>query len=252
MPVVSDVAVVLRRIEYSETSQVLGLFTRGHGQARVIAKGAKRSTKSRFSPGIDLLEEGQVSFSMRTDRGEGLSTLTEWKQTRSFGGLREKLERLAAGQYVAETTLMMTVEGDAHALLYDALTSVLQSLCDGATVLETTTGYQRALLESAGAWPRLDACVVCGRGSGLTYFSSLEGGMVCRDCEGVRVEKRAVAGPTLEMLRRLECGGDTGASGAEEVLVRMFDVLDYHIAHLAGREAASASMLVPSSRRKVT
>ncbi|MCG3130505.1 MAG: DNA repair protein RecO [Phycisphaerae bacterium] len=252
MPVVSDMAVVLRRIEYSETSQVLGIFTRGHGQVRVIAKGAKRSTKSRFSPGIDLLEEGHVSFSARADRGEGLSTLTEWKQARSFCGLREKLERLAAGQYVAETTLMMTVEGDAHAVLYDSLTSALQSLCDGAAELEAALRYQRALLESAGAWPRLEGCVVCGRGSALTYFSSLEGGMVCRDCEGVRVEKRAVAGPTLEMLRGLEGAGDAGGSPVEEVVVRAFDVLDYHIAHLAGREAVTASMLVPRSRRKVT
>ncbi len=60
MALISDRAIVLRRLDYSETSQILALFTREYGQVRVIAKGIKRSTRSRFAVGIDLLEVGQV------------------------------------------------------------------------------------------------------------------------------------------------------------------------------------------------
>ena len=74
MPLIRDAAVVLGRIDYSESSQILVLFTREHGKVRAIAKGAKRSTKTRFAPGVDLLDIGTVIFSVRHERAEGLAT----------------------------------------------------------------------------------------------------------------------------------------------------------------------------------
>ena len=55
MPLVKDEAIVLRRLDSSESSQVLVFFTREHGPQRLIAKGIKRGTKQRFATGIDLL-----------------------------------------------------------------------------------------------------------------------------------------------------------------------------------------------------
>ncbi|MCH7814056.1 MAG: recombination protein O N-terminal domain-containing protein, partial [Planctomycetes bacterium] len=49
MSFISERAVVLRRVDYSETSQVLVLLTRGHGKVRAIAKGIKRSTRKHFA-----------------------------------------------------------------------------------------------------------------------------------------------------------------------------------------------------------
>ena len=104
MALISDSAVVLTRLDYSETSQVIVLLTRAHGKVRAIAKGIKRGTKKRFAAGIDLLDVGQVVVSSRYERGPGLATVTEWKQTRSLSGLREKLFRIQGAQYVAEIT----------------------------------------------------------------------------------------------------------------------------------------------------
>ena len=59
MALVSDRCVCLRKVAYSETSQILLLFARNHGLVRVIAKGAHRTTKagaSKFGGGIDLLD----------------------------------------------------------------------------------------------------------------------------------------------------------------------------------------------------
>ncbi len=59
MPLVSDRCICLRKLDYSETSQILMLMSRDYGIIRVIAKGAHRKTKagaSRFDGGIDLLD----------------------------------------------------------------------------------------------------------------------------------------------------------------------------------------------------
>src|ERR1051325_8908634 len=60
---VTDDAVCLRVTDFSETSQIVGLFTRRHGLVPMIAKGAKRQTKKNSMSGpLDLLTSGEVVF----------------------------------------------------------------------------------------------------------------------------------------------------------------------------------------------
>jgi DNA repair protein RecO (recombination protein O) len=241
-----DSAVVLARRDYSETSQVIVLFTRQHGKVRAIAKGIKRGTKKRFAVGIDLLDIGQVVFSVRQERTASLATLTEWKQTQSLSGLREKLFRIHGAQYFAEITERLSEDWDPHVELFDALISTLATLAEAAEALTPVVDYQLRLLASIGSQPRFDVCVLCRRESDLTYFSSLEGGMICRHCEPVQVEKWQVSNATLKYLRgrvkdRITSGSPTGA----------FSVLNYHIAHLMGREPMLAAKLVPRAGRRL-
>src|SRR3954466_2231108 len=79
MPLAHDRCICLRKVEYSETSQILTLFGREQGLVRVIAKGAHRTTKqgaSKFGGGIDLLDLGEAVFTL--DLEKQLGTLTEW------------------------------------------------------------------------------------------------------------------------------------------------------------------------------
>ncbi len=272
MPVIGDEAVVLGRLDYSETSQILVLFTRGHGKVRAIAKGVKRSTKTRFAVGVDLLEVGRVMLSSRQERGEVLATLTEWKQMRSLSGLRATLERIHGAQYAAEITAHLTEDWDPHVELFDALTTTLSRLADGVETLPAVVAFQCVLLEQIGSLPRFDVCVMCGRDGDLTHFSSFEGGLICRHCEPGQVEKWAVSEATIAALRPrldsiietpmdegnvedcrlsiVDCrmGSDRAMEGGPAVagsVVGAFAVLNYHIAHLIGREPLLAKSLVP-------
>jgi len=242
MPIIRDEAIVLGRVDYSETSQVLVLFTRQHGKVRAIAKGIKRGTKARFAAGIDLLEVGQVVVSSRQERGSALATLTEWKQTRSLFGLREKLFRIHAAQYAVEITGQLTEDWDAHADLFEALTTALADLSAAQEPLEITLRYQFALLDAIGAMPRFDVCVLCGRDDNLTHFSSFEGGLVCRHCEAGQVEKREVSPATVAILRGR--GGPGSRAGG-------FSLLNYHLSHLMGREPELASHLVSRKTQRL-
>jgi len=277
MPVIGDEAVVLGRLDYSETSQILVLFTREHGKVRAIAKGVKRSTKTRFAVGVDLLDIGRVMLSSRQERGEALATLTEWKQTRSLSGLREKLVRIHGGQYAGEITAHLTEDWDPHAELFDALTATLAGLAEAEEALPAVVGYQWTLLDHIGSLPRFDACVACGRESELTHFSSFEGGLVCRHCEPGRVEKWEVGEATIAILRGLQESEWRMANGEERMkdcrleiddcrlepdraaesggrtersIVGAFALLNYHIAHLMGREPLLARSLVPRTLQR--
>lgn len=242
MPTISDTAVVMQRLDYSETSQIIVFFTQSHGKVRTIGKGIKRGTRKRFAVGIDLLDVGQLVLSSRGERSQKLAHIVEWKQTRSLFGLREKLSRLYGGQYIVEVTGQLTEDWDPHAELFDALIATLAELCDASEVLGPIVRYQLQLLESVGSLPRFSVCVLCGRAADLSFFSSFEGGTICRNCEAGQIEKRELSATTLAVLAGDESSGRfTGA----------FDVLNYHISHLMGREPRLAAKIVDPARRRI-
>ncbi len=163
MAATKDQAIILRRLDYSESSQVLALFTREHGRQRLIAKGIKRGTRNKFATGIDLLERGAVVYIRHANRESSLGTLTEWRQVDLHLGLRESLHRWYAAQYAAEITAAMTEEADPQPELFDVLASLLAGLSGGDEPLPAVVRYQALLLTAAGLWPDLTRCVICDR-----------------------------------------------------------------------------------------
>lgn len=263
MPLIRDHGVVLARLDYSENSQILVLFTQEHGKVRAIGKGIKRGTKTRFAVGIDLLEVGAAVLSTRGERSESLGLLTEWKQTRSYSGLREKLARLHAVQYIAEITARLTEDWDPAPRIFDAILSSFDAISTADEVLAQVVAFQHVLLDEAGVLPRFDACVLCGRAQDLGYFSSFEGGFICKHCEPPQVEKRAVSAPTVALLQHFANSGTSTARGlapessqaagqgtntgaARDPLTGPFSLLNYHISHLMGKEPLMAVHLVPT------
>lgn len=227
MALVKDSAIVLRRLDFSETSQVLAVFTRDHGQQRVIAKGVKRGTKTRAGIGIDLLEKGDIVFSARPGKEDRLATLTEWRQRDGYRHLRSELKRLYAAEYAADVTVQLTEPHDPHPGLFNAIDAFLLSLT-GLPADDALSTYLWKLLREIGLRPQMDACVGCGRGvtdDETLYFSSHQGGAVCRDCEPTIVEKRRLSKETARLL----CHAEDVVSG------RAFPLLDYHLRETMGR-----------------
>lgn len=238
MPSFNDSAIVLARLDYSETSQILALFTRTRGHVRAIAKGIKRSTKTRFAVPIDLLEIGIATLAAKHERPDQLATLTEWKQTQGLTALREKLARIHAAQYAAEITSLLTVDWDPHPHLFDALSATLESISESDQSVAAVVRYQIILLNEIGSLPRFNECVSCGQSEKLTYFSSFEGGMLCERCAERFNEKRTTSTETLTLLQ------NPGALNSP----RPFALLNYHISHLAGRQPKTASELLKQVR----
>ncbi|UCD28559.1 MAG: DNA repair protein RecO, partial [Planctomycetota bacterium] len=228
-----DRAIVLRRLDYSETSQVLVLFTRLHGSQHLIAKGVKRGTKNKFSTGIDLLEHGQLVFLAKSDTHQGLGTLTECQQTNAYLGLRCNMQRWYCGQYAAEITAAMTEVGDPHPDVFDALADLLGSLCTSEHALPLLVEYQCALLAEAGLWPDLTRCVNCDRTAPQgrsAYYVAHQGGLICSNCQGSLADKRRISAATLSALRQRDFN-NASVSDA-------FNILDYTISIAMNRQPA--------------
>jgi len=175
-------ALVLRRIDYSETSLVLTLFTREVGLLRGIAKGAKRS-KSLFDAGLEPFVRCVVVYLERESRK--LSILTEAAIVETFPGVRESLARMNAAWMAVELVAAVSEEGDPQPRLYQLLVSALRILSETDAVQPLVLAFILQVLALAGFAPELACCANCGQalGAGRLKLSASRGGFVCGDCE---------------------------------------------------------------------
>jgi DNA repair protein RecO (recombination protein O) len=206
MPLSADRCICLRKVEYSETSQILTLFGRRHGLMRVIAKGAHRTTKagaSKFGGGIDLLDVGEAVFTL--DLEKQLGTLTEWKLVEGHLEMRGSLRAMYLAQYAAELVGFLIEEHDPHPDLFDRLEQTLTDL-PTPRVEESFLAFELDLLRETGYLAELSACVSCGSllsDREAAYFSPNRGGVVCRNCEGVVPDRAQVDSRLLRMVQTI-------------------------------------------------
>jgi len=239
---IRDTAITLRRLDYSESSQVLAVLTRFHGQQRLIAKGIKRGGKGRVPVGVDLLEMGEAVFSLRPGKEGSLATLTEWQQLDRFSHLRRDLTACYAAQYAADVTSALTEPHDPHAALFDGLRDLLTALdgAAGVSALSHLDAYLWRLLLEIGLRPELGRCMNCGQPTAAAreplFFSSRQGGAVCRDCEPAMVEKRRMRPALAAAISSGEFGEPAAAKAA-------FELLDYHLTETLGRPSKLSRLM---------
>lgn len=228
MAIFTDTAICLRHHDYSETSQVLALLTRENGLVRLIAKGMKRSTKTRITVGVDLLEMGSATWSAGAGAFEGrLSTLREWRQQESFLQIRKDLRAIVAGQYAAEILLSLLPEADPYPELFEVLGKFLAHIGPGKDNLAALVRLMWLVLHHTGHLPQWDRCGVCGGPvTQEAWFGLSVGGAVCKNCVTRTNHRIPVPPPLSEALR-------TGRP--QRVPTAGFLLLDAYVTHLLGR-----------------
>src|SRR5688572_1080471 len=191
-------AIVLKLIDFSETSYVTTLFTEDFGKVGALAKGAKRP-KSAFEGALDLLALIRIVFLRKSS--DALDLLTEARLERRFRSAQRDLSRLFAGYYVAELLAELTEPGDPHRELFVAADQTLLALDQEAPVHQTVLKFELAALQWVGHMPSLETCVACGRpvtretvtrdsvagnaprsGAPRVAFGMTSGGVLCEEC----------------------------------------------------------------------
>jgi len=208
---IKDIAICIRAVDYSETSQIVTFFTRATGKISAIAKGSKRP-KSAFDGAIEILSFGEIVFS--DSNREKLATLTEFQQ-QGFTQLSKNLFAFNCSLFAAELINKLTNDYDPHPGLFDSFLQFLKSIQVTSHETRDTISllilFQLALLKEIGLQPVLSQCANCktryeeqttsderrARSDEL-YFSSSANGLICKDCEAsfpdkVRLTKSAAA-----------------------------------------------------------
>jgi DNA repair protein RecO (recombination protein O) len=236
MPSEKTLAIVLRVIEFSESSCVVTLFTRDFGKIGGLAKGARRP-KSAFEAALDLLAVCRIVFLHKSS--DALDLLTEAKLERRFRAATRDLSRLYAGYYVAELINELTDAGDPHPELFDAADATLIALDGEEDVRRAVLRFEMTALRLLGHLPSLGECVDCGKAiaaTGRVPFGLLAGGLLCPEH---RAGKRRVVGLTAAAVDVLRCFAEEDETWKDAAVDprtwgEVRGVLNQYFSHLVG------------------
>jgi len=154
--------IVLRKYDFSETSQIVSILTRDFGRLRVLAKGSRRVSKKRVPGFLDHLSRVEIVFIPKP--GDQLSTLTDHEIVDDFRGLRRPLRRLAHAYLLAELFDLAAQDGQTdrplHELAVGSLARLERSPPRGVEALSFAAELR--LLRCAGFGLGFERCVATG------------------------------------------------------------------------------------------
>ena len=166
-------AVVLRTMDYGETSRIATLLTRSHGVVGVLARGARRPT-STFGSTLQPMSAIQVVFYHRP--GRGLQTLKETAYMIRWTRLPSEFARVGLGLRAVEVARAVLGEGEAHPLALDVLVRTLATLDAADAPANAVPWFQLRLAALLGFAPDVQRDDVLALGDEGTLL--LESGAV--------------------------------------------------------------------------
>ncbi|MEO9592186.1 DNA repair protein RecO [Rhodopirellula bahusiensis] len=200
----STTAIVLRTVDFSETSLIVTLLTKDLGRISALAKGARR-LKGPFEGSLDLLSVCAITLIDKPS--DTLDLLTESKLRRRFRGAQRSLDRLHAGYYIAEMLRLLIDDDDPHRELFDMTLSAMGMIDGEGPVAKTLLAFDAQCLRLLGHAPATQRCTVCGRDAERNRrraaFSLVGGGVVCETCRPSQSHLMTASWDALDAMREL-------------------------------------------------
>jgi len=237
-------AVVLRHRKLGEADKILTLFTPNYGKLDAVAKGVRRPT-SKLAGHVEPLTYSTFLLA----KGRELDIVTQAEILEPLTPLREDLERVGRGLYVAELVDRFTPDREESYSLFALLLETLRRLATRDDLELVLRYFEVQLLDELGYRPQLDRCVSCEAAlEPTTNFWSAAGG-------AEDPLARALSLAALKVLRLLQRGSfaDAARVRLDSALAQDLErhLLEY-IRYVLERDVRSAAFLETLRRQKRT
>lgn len=177
-------AVVLRGVDFSETSRIVTFLTPDRGRLACIAKGVRRKG-SALGPVLDTFNRVELVYYWKD--GREVQTLGEASLLDGFREIKDNLEKSAFATLPLEIAGNVAHENEPSAELYAALVCGFEALAAWTGDIRAHTCWHVVqLLSVAGFAPQLGACAICGAAVSAASGFSYSGGVACSTCRSDR------------------------------------------------------------------
>ncbi len=200
-------AVILRGMNFRDSSRILTLYTKEFGKLSVLAKGA-RTQKSKFGGAIEPLS--YVTAVLYKKESHDLHLLSHCDIVRPFRSLTDDLERMAAAMAVVELLQAVSHGEERNHPMFDLLVHSLESI-NSATknAINALYVFEVRLLEILGFRPEFGRCAECGRATDEVQSEMLtvnlsEGGVYCPTCSAKGRGLEMISQGAVNTLRRMQ------------------------------------------------
>lgn len=178
--IVKTEAVILNKIDYSETSLIIHCYTKDYGKISAIAKGAKR-TKSKFLSDIDLFNLIELQSYYKSD---GLSIISETNVLNFFPKIKSNLNKIRLSYKIVDLYNTLFILPDPNLKLFNYLKRFFEALendeYDNNDILFAK--FLIYFVKEIGYEIQLDHCNICHEKISDDAFFDFENGLLCKKC----------------------------------------------------------------------
>ncbi len=228
--IVKTNAIVLKTVDYSESSIIATLFTREKGKTAVIAKGA-RKPKSKFAAFLVPGQLVEVVYYYKQSRS--VQTLSDISYSKKLNTLRVEIDKMAFMMTTLELTNQLLHENEVNKPLYDFIETFLEWTDKQEEIPHTLFPYiQLRLAEYSGIGLQITEDFI-QEGEGFINISS---GTISKDA----TDENSVRLMPMQFAFVKKSLHSTNASilrivMKEEELKNLIEILDnYFIYHIEG------------------
>lgn len=191
-------AIVLKKIDFRETSVILSLYTEHMGRVKCILKGV-RTDRGRVPPLV--FTPGSSIFGFLYMRRSELGLLSSPSLVDSYEIVKRK--NLAVWHIILNLVNLFTPEKAKEEEIFYLLKEAGAMLAVTDTPLITFVSFKIKFVKILGYGIELKRCIICGKESGLYLFSGKLGGIVCKDCSKKELTSVRISPGVLMVLRQL-------------------------------------------------
>ena len=209
MSLIKTLAIVLKSMDWKDTSKIVTLYTRKNGNVDVIAKGARRSN-SKYQGVLESINLIEVIIYLSENRQ--LQILGQATLEKSFPKIRTNYEKTAYVFAIFELTNIFLQQGASDAIWYFIL---------------KLTSY-------LGFRPVFDICHICSRKilAENVVFSVREGTVTCNECKSSAGHEWKLAGAIQSFLSNLQKTNHKTLSDRSYEIKEEFPYTDFLLSYL--------------------
>lgn len=173
--------IVIRAVDYGETSKILTVFSYEKGIISVMARGAK-NPKSKKLNLISIFTE--VNFDLR--KSKQFYYLNDGEIIEYNFHIRENIKKIYLIQMFFDIIERTTFSNEENKVVYELLIKTIKYFNLEDNYLKLSNMFLIKYISMLGYKPVLNQCAKCGKKEFIQVYFSLEnGGILCEDCKKI-------------------------------------------------------------------
>ncbi|MFH1655490.1 MAG: DNA repair protein RecO [Candidatus Omnitrophota bacterium] len=193
--------ILLKRMDFRETSLLLTFFTKEFGKRKGIIKGVRKDPK-KIASNLSLCSYNDIQFYEKTN--SELDLISQSDLIKDYSFIRKDIKKISLASYILEFTDAVMPLHDKNQKVFDLLLNCFESL-ETINTEKILYSFQIKMLSLSGFKPHLDACISCKKElHGAANFSVYLGGLICPACKNRDENTSSVLKGTINSLIFLE------------------------------------------------
>jgi DNA repair protein RecO (recombination protein O) len=195
-------ALVLRKMDFRETSLIADFYTRDYGKVSGLLKGI-RAEPRKFASTVEPFSHNEIIFYRK--RNSSLHLVSACDARQNYAGIRQDIAKTGIASLMMEFIGAVMQQEDKNTDIFDLAVCCLNELAATSNPDKINTIFKIKMLSLSGFKPHFDSCVSCSqRLLGESRFSLMLGGLLCPQCARKDASARSIFRGTIATILYIE------------------------------------------------